>query len=94
MKIYHMQEFSLIGGQFTAEEAKEVLSHLLSQKIQFHQKKIHSSIVRNGQSHAFSEKRVEELKKIRQELLQYLDMASSADLNFEIEATVKIKLTT
>lgn len=61
-------QLNFIEGQFTAEEAKEILTNIFVTKIKFHELKNFSSEIRDGQSHSFSQERIlflnEGLKKI------------------------------
>ncbi len=64
--------FSLIEGSFEVEEAREVLMSLISRKIEFHHKKNLRHQETNGFPHEGSLNRVNELKKIRTEILSHL----------------------
>jgi hypothetical protein len=62
-------QLNFIEGQFTAEEAKEILINIFTTKIKFHELKNFSSQIRNGHGDDFAQKRIlflnEELKKIQ-----------------------------
>ena len=61
-------QLNLIKGQFTADEAKEILTNIFVAKIKFHELKNFSTQIRTGNSDTFSQERIvflsEELKKI------------------------------
>lgn len=61
-------QLDLIKGQFTADEAKEILTNIFVAKIKFHELKNFSTQIRTGNSDTFSQERIvflsEELKKI------------------------------
>ena len=61
-------QLDLINGQFTADEAKEILTTIFVTKIKFHELKNFSSQIRTGKSNTFTQERIlflsEELKKI------------------------------
>lgn len=76
-------QFKLIDGEFRIDEAKEVLINLLEFKIQYHNKQNFSSEIRNGETDERSLTRQEDLKRTKQELLDYLK-------NFAMDDTITI----
>lgn len=61
-------QLNLIEGQFSADEAKEILTTIFVTKIKFHELKNFSSQIRTGELDEFAQNRIlflnEELKKI------------------------------
>lgn len=87
------QDFLLIDGQFTADQAQEVLMHMISGKLSFHSILNLRSLEHQGQADPVSEKRIEELKKTRLELLKVIQQAEErgVELNIFSEITVSFK---
>ncbi|MEP1087071.1 hypothetical protein [Algoriphagus sp.] len=82
----------LIKGEFTPEEAKEIISHLFSEKINFHGMKSFSNKVRFGEVDHASEARIVELKQSNSELNQFIKTARLKGKKLRITSTVSIKL--
>lgn len=55
--------FTLINGEFTPKDAREILNHLIMEKINFHDRKNLSSQIRYGYKDENSIIRVNQLKK-------------------------------
>ncbi|MFY0605853.1 MAG: hypothetical protein JXR10_04005 [Cyclobacteriaceae bacterium] len=83
------KEFSLIDGEFSQEEAKEILIHLLSYKIKFHNQKIFSINERFGEKDEKSMKRIYELTQTLKELKETLN-ALESDAVLNINSSIKI----
>lgn len=86
------EEFSLIEGTFSAEEAQEILMNLIGKKLSFHSKKNLRSFEHSGQEDPAAEERIQELEQIRDEVLEFLQSAKKENLNLEIHSKVEIKL--
>jgi len=67
----------LIDGNFDPDEAKELLSFLLNDKIHFHQMKNFSSTERFGKQDQKSLKRIAELKEGNNDLLELISKVES-----------------
>jgi hypothetical protein len=70
-------QLNFIEGQFTAEEAKEILTNIFVTKIKFHELKNFSTEIRDGQSHLFSQNRI---KFLNEELLKIEDIINEAKI--------------
>lgn len=84
-------KLSLVDGNFTPQEAFEVLMNLFSSKINFHELKSFSSEERYGLPDKHAEKRIPELKESMQKiksLIQEMDMD-----NFEISIQSEVVIT-
>ena len=82
--------YELINGDFTIEEALDVLNNLISSKIDFHKKKNFSNEIRFGSNDEHSIRRIDELVKCRKAILEYL----YADKDFKknkIYSTISIQ---
>lgn len=85
-----MNEFTLIEGVFTPEEAKEVLLNLIEYKIQFHHRKNFSSEIKSGQQDEHSLRRMEELKKTKQKIQEMLNSKDNEDVHLSITSLITI----
>lgn len=85
-------EFKLIEGQFQADDAFEVLTKLISSKIQFHQLRNFSVHERTGQDDPHATARIATLEQIRQTLIEQQPTWSEEGKRIEIEARVNIRL--
>ncbi len=83
------REFSLIDGEFTQEEAREILIHLISYKIKFHNQKIFSISERYGEKDEKSMKRIVQLTKTMDELKEMLDELKSDD-HLDVTSTIQV----
>ena len=73
-------KLSLVNGDFTPEEALEVLMNLYSSKINFHELKNFSSQERFGYPDVHSQKRLPELKKTMKEIsILFRDLKESGE---------------
>lgn len=82
-------EFNLIQGTFTTEEAREILATLLNDKIKFHSHKDFSHQERYGKPDPHAEVRIPELKKTKEDVFAFLK-EYSVDNKFEIHADIKL----
>jgi hypothetical protein len=71
--------FKLIDGEFSVEEAREVITNLLEFKIQYHSKQSFSSEIRRGLKDEPSLERKENLIVTKQEFLKYLENFADVD---------------
>jgi hypothetical protein len=85
-----MKTTNLISGLFAPDEAKEILLDMLTSKINFHNVKSLSSLVRYNQPNLESESRIKELQESREQLLAVIQKAAEENLHLRIESTVKI----
>lgn len=88
------EKLKLINGSFSASEAKEILTTLFSNKIQFHTTKKFSTEVRFGKDDEVSSKRIPELNQSLEKILELIIQAQENDQTFEIQADVHIRLIT
>lgn len=84
---------TLIEGQFSIEEAREVLMNIFTDKVNFHKLKNLSSIERMGYEDPVAEKRIPELKKEIERLQVILDEAQKHNFNLSIHSEISIVLT-
>ena len=82
----------LIDGDFTTEEALEVLNNLIKNKIKFHELKIFSHSERYGDDDTYSYQRIKELKASLEELRTYLNIAKENNMKIKINAEVSLNM--
>lgn len=82
----------LIAGEYSPEEAREILYSLLSSKIEFHFKKDFSSQDRFGKPNLDSRKRMEELRHAKEEMLVLMKAALAENKRIKISSQVIISI--
>lgn len=85
-----MDQLSLIDGEFTPEEAKGILMHLYSRKINFHERKNFTSIEQTGMPDPKALKRIEELQENFEKLSKIMEDSANNGVNLIIKSTVEI----
>lgn len=83
-------EFNLIEGTFTAEEAREILTTLFADKIRFHSHKDFGHQERYGSPDAHAQERIPELKKTQEDVLRFLNLYDRED-KFTIHADIQVR---
>ena len=85
-------QHDLIKGDFSTEDAKEVLNHLISKKINFHELKNFSNEVRNGEIDQFSKDRINDLLSTRDSINLLLAQAQESGKSIRIQSKISIEL--
>lgn len=85
------KQFELINGEFSPKDAKDVLSHLFQEKINFHKVKNLNNHLRKGQGCEVNVNRAEELKQSKEEILELLDHAEYEGQKLLISANISIE---
>jgi len=88
----NVQKLELIKGHFTATEAREVLMNLINSKLSYHNKKNLRSIERSGQVDQNSEKRIEELKDMRQKMVELVKKAKEQGAKMNIHSEISVEM--
>ncbi|MFQ3213798.1 MAG: hypothetical protein ACJAT1_001814 [Marivirga sp.] len=88
----HLMEFDLIKGEFSVEDAREILLHMIQKKIEFHEMKIFSNDVRFGKSDDDSINRIEQLRKSKNQINMLLKGAKEAGKTIRINSSTQIEL--
>lgn len=86
------QNFKLIDGVFSAEDAEKVLTTLLNYKIDYHNREDFSNHIRFNQSIEHSKKRIQELNTTKEEVKQMIQESKKEGLNLVINSTITIRL--
>jgi len=84
-------QIKLINSTYKSKDAKEVISSLINDKINFLNNKIFSQKIRFGEESQHLTKRTEELKSDLQNLISQINDLQEDDL-IEISCDVKIKI--
>lgn len=84
-------QIKLINSTYKSKDAKEVISSLINDKINFLNMKIFSQKIRFGEESQHLTKRTEELKSDLQKLISQINDLQEDDL-IEISCDVKIKI--
>ena len=84
------KEITLMKGEYSSDEAREILFNMFSNKINFHQMKNFSSQERFGKESKTALKRIEQLKKSMLVASKILDKAKKNNETLEILSEVKI----
>lgn len=82
----------LVKGKFSPEDAKEIINHLFSEKINFHDMRSFSHKIRFGEVDQDSQARIIELKQSWAALNIVIKQAKEQGKNLKIESTISIKL--
>ncbi len=85
------QEFKLIEGEFTPQDAKEVLINLYTSKINFHLMKNFSSTERFGKMDETASKRIPQLKESMTIISAIIQEATDKKKKLKVTATVNIE---
>ncbi len=87
-----MKTIKLIAGEFSPEEAREVLYSLLRSKIEFHCQKDFSSQERFGNPDLDSKKRVAELREAQEEMFAFMQQALEENRKVKLASEIIISL--
>jgi hypothetical protein len=86
------KEIDIINGQFTDQEAQEILINIFSTKIQFHELKNLRSIEQTGKQDNVAKKRIPELKTGIDELLKIVSKAKKNNQILTIQSTITVSI--
>ncbi len=87
----NVNELKLIDGEFSPQEAKELLVNLFSSKINFHQMKNFSSQERFGKEDALAVKKIPILKQNIETLSDIIKKAENENETLIIKSVVEIR---
>ena len=86
----NIEKLNLIEGNFSNEEAKEILMNIFLTKIHFHEMKNFSSQERFGKDNETAEKRIPELKKELNKVLHIISEAKANNKKLVITSEINI----
>ena len=82
----------LIRGEFKADDAADIVSHMLSTKINFHERRNFSSYIRFGVDNEASSARIKELKQAMTDIKGIIAYAKANNLDLKISSTITVEL--
>ena len=85
-------QFELIKGDFLPKDGLEVCNHLILKKINFHEVRSFSSLIKSGSADQSSLKRIEELKQDKEAIKSLVRQAQEQGKTLRIKATISIEL--
>ena len=86
------QEYKLIDGIFTAEDADRVLTALFNYKIDYHNREDFSNHIRFNNNIEHSKKRISELTETKDALKKLIADSKSKGINLVINGSITISL--
>jgi hypothetical protein len=86
-----VENFTLVDGKFSAQDAREILLSLINNKIKFHELKNFSHEVRYSRADNHSVMRIAELKACRESLKDKLKMAVENNTVIRVHSSVVVE---
>lgn len=87
------KEFQLIDSTFTPDDAKNLLSTLITNKINYHKIDDFSNHIRYDRDSGHSRKRIEELLQTKEELTEFIMMAKVKGVDLIVKSRVYLEYT-
>ena len=87
-----MNEYKLVNGEFSAEDAQKIIMSLINSKIDFHNLFAFSNHIRYNKDVNESKKRIEELSSTKDEIIELIKKGSQDSHNFRIKSSIIIEL--
>ena len=87
-----VDDFVLIKGEFTPDDALEVIDHLITEKINFHKRKSFSNEIRFGHVDNTSSVRSQELRLCKQSIKNFIQSANNDGKKLNIYSTITIEI--
>ncbi len=82
----------LIKGDFNAEEAEEIINHMILKKINFHECKNFSNEIRFGEKNEKSVLRIKELRDSATVLQELIDEAKATNKTLRVSSMISVEL--
>jgi ABC-type Fe3+ transport system substrate-binding protein len=92
LKVAEINQQDLIKGEFSPEEASEIINHMISKKINFHELKNFSSEIRFGSIDKNSKERIEQLKACKSSLNETLQEAKKLGKPLRITSSISVEI--
>ncbi|WP_086539703.1 hypothetical protein [Algoriphagus antarcticus] len=86
------KKHDLVRGNFSPEDALEIINHLIAEKINFHEMRSFSSKIRFGEVDQNSEVRIKELKQSKASINVLISNAKEQGKTLKIESTISVEL--
>jgi hypothetical protein len=88
----NIEKLTIIEGNFSYEEAKDILSNMFSSKINFHNIKNWSSNERFGKDDEIAQKRIPALRNELKKLEEILEEAKAKNKKLVVSSEINISL--
>jgi hypothetical protein len=85
------KKLKIIDGNFTPEQARDILVTIINGKINHHVMEGFSSRIKDGEDTTHSDIRIKELQKVKESLLRIIDDARQREMHLQILGTLEIK---
>lgn len=83
--------FNLINGEFSQEEAIKILCDIYASKIQFHEKKKLSALIKNQTLDSYSDERIKNLKHSMDQVKSELSvLTAGSEVTIQCDIHIKI----
>ncbi|WP_295335771.1 hypothetical protein [Flavobacterium sp.] len=86
------QEYKLIDGTFSTENADQILTALLNYKIDYHSREDFSNHIRFNRDIEHSKKRIQELTQTKKAVKELIANTQSDKFNLVINSTITVRL--
>lgn len=86
-----VQTLQLISGTFTPEDALEILSDMIRSKINYHNLKNYTSIIRFDEEDQASTQRIKELSEMKEEISYQIRTAGLMNKKVKLYSSVYIE---
>ncbi len=88
-EVLELVKSELIKGDFTPDDASEIINTMITKKIDFHRARNFSSEIRFGKKDEKSLARAEELEKSKRAINEVINLAKEQNKNIRIDSTTK-----
>ena len=84
-------KLTLINGTFTVEESQKIILDVVASKIQFHEKKKLSALIKNQRLDSYSDERIKNLKRSTDQVKSQLaELSEGSDITIQCDIHIKI----
>jgi hypothetical protein len=87
-----MNEYKLVNGVFSAEEAQKIIMSLINSKIDFHNLNAFSDFIRHNSAADDSKSRIEELIQTREDIIKLIQEAEKKGKKLSIKSNISVAL--
>jgi hypothetical protein len=86
------KQYELIKGDFSPDDALEIINHLITKKITFHELRSFSSEIRFGEVDQKSIDRSKELKQSKASVEEFIQQAKEQNKTLRLKSNISIEL--
>jgi hypothetical protein len=84
-------KLTLINGAFTVEESQKIILDVVASKIQFHEKKKLSALIKNQRLDSYSDERIKNLKRSTDQVKSQLsELSEGSEITIQCDINIKI----